>query len=45
VRNHDGSQNEPHHKQRQRLQPIEKIHAYLSRLGLRSQVSGNANFD
>jgi hypothetical protein len=43
MRDHDRSQNKPHHKQRQRLQPIEKIQACLSRIGFRSQVSRNAN--
>jgi hypothetical protein len=29
VRDHDRSQSEPHHEQRQGLQPIEKIHVNL----------------
>src|SRR5208283_5581608 len=42
MRNHDRAQNKPHHKQSQRLQPIEKTHVYLQNQFsvLRSQVSG-----
>src|SRR5208283_4732969 len=39
MRDHDRAQNEPHHEQRQGMQPVEEIHGYLQRAALSSQLS------